>query len=115
MEGGSGTYVLAALDRLGIAAEMKSKLKAFAGSATVRSVVTGEVEMVLSGLGPILGEPGAELVGSLPQELQTYIVFTLGMGAAARDPDASKALIRFLTSPAAVPMLKAKGLEPSAF
>ena len=57
--------------------------------------------------------PGAELVGPLPSELQNYINFAAGVGSAAKDPDAAKALIKFLTAPAAVPVFKAKGMEPS--
>jgi molybdate transport system substrate-binding protein len=110
-EGGSGTFVLAALEKLGIAAEMKPRLKAFSGSTTVRSVITGEVDIVLSGLGPILSEPGAELVGSLPDELQTYIAFALGISTATRNPEASEYLVRFVTAPNAMPVLKSHGLE----
>jgi molybdate transport system substrate-binding protein len=44
--------------------------------------------------------------------LQTKIGFAAGLGAAAKEPDAAKALIRFLSGPAAAPTLRAKGVDP---
>jgi molybdate transport system substrate-binding protein len=56
--------------------------------------------------------PGAELLGPLPPELQNYAVYTGAVGAAAKEGEAGKALIKFLKRPSAVPVLKAKGMEP---
>ncbi|MBI2296454.1 MAG: substrate-binding domain-containing protein [Betaproteobacteria bacterium] len=109
-EGGSGKVLLAGLDRLGIAAEMKPKLKAY--GRPEEAVVAGEAELGVTGIGPILAAADAELVGALPPELQSYIVFTAGASAASKEPEAARALIRFLTAPAAAPVMKANGLEP---
>jgi len=62
-------------------------------------------------MGPILEMPGAELLGPLPPELQTYVHLSIGASAGSKEPEAARALLRFLTSPAASPALKAKGLE----
>jgi molybdate transport system substrate-binding protein len=51
-------------------------------------------------------------VGWLPSELQSYIVFTGNIGAAASQAEAARALLTFLTSPAAVALFKAQGFEP---
>jgi molybdate transport system substrate-binding protein len=56
--------------------------------------------------------PGAELVGPLPQEVQSYIVFTAAASAQSPNQQAARDLIKLLTSPATVPVLKAKGMEP---
>jgi molybdate transport system substrate-binding protein len=56
--------------------------------------------------------PGAELLGQLPPELQSYTGFSAGVGTATKEAEADKALINFLKAPAAVPVLKAKGMEP---
>jgi molybdate transport system substrate-binding protein len=56
--------------------------------------------------------PGAELLAPLPPELQSYTGYSAGVGIAAKEAAAGKALINFLKAPAAVPVLKAKGLEP---
>jgi molybdate transport system substrate-binding protein len=111
-EGGSGVYFKSVLERLGIAAELSPKLRPLASSAVVPSVVNGEVELAVISPPAILAEPGAELVGILPKELQNHVVYTAGVSTSAKDTDAAKALLRYLMTPAAVLVMKAKGLEP---
>ena len=55
-----------------------------------------------------------ELAGPFPSELHNYVVFTAGVGSAVKQPDAAEALIKHLTAPNAVPVIKAKGMEPVA-
>jgi len=52
------------------------------------------------------------LLGPFPPELQSYTDYSAGVGTAAKEAEAGKALIHFLKAPAAVPVLKAKGMEP---
>jgi molybdate transport system substrate-binding protein len=107
-EGGSGTSFLGVLDRLGIAAEMKPKLKTYAVGGPVP---TAEAELVVSGAAPILAMPDTELVGWLPSEIQVYVQFAGAVSATTREPEAAKALIRFVTNPTAAAVYKAAGLE----
>jgi len=100
------------LERLGIAEEMKPKLKPMGDGATYKGVANGEVEIVVAVVPGIVAAPGVELVGPFPSELQTYISFTAGVSTGAKEPEAAQALIKFLTSPAAVAVIKAKGMEP---
>jgi molybdate transport system substrate-binding protein len=55
---------------------------------------------------------GVEVVSPIPEELQTKIGFAAGLSAKASEPDVAKALIRFLTAPAAAATLRAKGVDP---
>ncbi len=111
-EGGSGIYFKGLLERLGIAAETNAKLKPLASSAVVPSVAKGEVEFAVISPPAILADPGVELVGLMPKELQQYVVYTAGVSAAAKEADAAKALLKYLATPAAMLVMKAKGLEP---
>jgi molybdate transport system substrate-binding protein len=111
-EGASGIHFMSVLERLGIAEEIKSKLRPMPALDSVEVVARGEAEMVVVVLPRILVVPGIELVGPIPAQLQTSIGTTAGVGSAAKEPDAAKALIRFFTGPAAAPVLKAKGMEP---
>jgi molybdate transport system substrate-binding protein len=111
-EGASGIYFKRVLERLGITAEITPKLKPLDSSAVVPSVAKGEVELAVISPPAILAEPGAELVGILPKELQNYVVYTAGISAATKAADAAKSLLKHLTAPAAILVMKAKGLEP---
>src|SRR5712692_420766 len=111
-EGASGKYFVGLVDRLGIAAEMKPKMRPMPAEYNVEVVARGEVELVVVVASRISGVPGVQLVGRIPQELQTWIGFTAGVASAAKEPEAARAMLRFFTAPAAAPVLKAMGVEP---
>jgi molybdate transport system substrate-binding protein len=112
--GASGVHVRAILARLGIAEAMKQKLRPYPAGGAVEAVARGEADLVVIGISPILDVPGVELVGWLPPELQSYIVFTASIGAAARQADAARTFLTLLTSPALVELFKAQGFEPAS-
>jgi molybdate transport system substrate-binding protein len=111
-EGTTGVYFLSLLDRLGIAAETKPKIKPMGGGAVLAPVVTHEADFAVATMPLIVEERRVELVGPLPSELQNYIVFTAGVGSAAKEADAATAFIKLLTAPTAVAVLKANGFDP---
>ncbi len=111
-KGASGLYFVSLLDRMGIKAEMQGKLKPMAAEDTVEVVARGDADMVVVVATRISDVPGVDMVGPIPEELQTKIGFAAGLSASAREPDVAKALIRFLTAPTAAPTLRAKGVEP---
>jgi molybdate transport system substrate-binding protein len=112
-EGSSGRYVASLLEHLGIAAEVKPKIKSGGSGSAAQLVANGEVDFAVIGLPPVIGVPGVEWLGWLPPELNSWVVFTGGLNVAAKEPAAGRALLRFLTTPAAVAVFKAKGLEPA--
>ena len=111
-EGASGIYFTRLLDRLGIAEPMQPKLRPMPAEDTVEVVARGEADMVVVIASRIVDVPGVDLVGPLPAELQTTIGIAAGVSAAAKEPAAAKALIEFFTAPAALPVIRAKGLTP---
>jgi molybdate transport system substrate-binding protein len=112
-EGASGVYFRGLLDRLGIRAQIDPKLIGSPPGAggLVSPVVTGRADMVVGTMSAIM-EPGVELVGPIPDELQNWVTFTAGISTASKDAAAAQALIRFLTARAAHAAIKAKGMQP---
>lgn len=108
-DGLSGVLFVALLDRLGIAEPMKPKLKPTSVANVVKAAASGEADLVVHVIPGILAERGVELVGPVPAKIQSYIDLTAGLNAAAQEPEAGKALITFLTSDAAISVIKAKG------
>jgi len=106
----SGTYLKGLLERLGIAEQLKSKIRFGRGGEMVGE---GKAEIGITQVSEILSEPGAELAGPLPADIQQYTIFPAAVGAAAAHPEAAQALLKFLRSPEAAKVLKAKGLEPA--
>jgi molybdate transport system substrate-binding protein len=99
--------------RLGIADAVKPKLvlDAEAGRPQM-NVVDGKVELVISLIPEIKFFPGVDLVGPMPADLQSYVNFAGGIASNARDAEAAKKLIQFISGPAAASVVKAKGMEP---
>jgi molybdate transport system substrate-binding protein len=54
-----------------------------------------------------------QLVGPLPLEVQSYLTFTAGVSANSDVPHAARDLVKFLTGPIAIPVIKSQGMEPS--
>jgi molybdate transport system substrate-binding protein len=101
------------LDRLGITAQVKSKLRPMeGGTLVVGPVARGEAEIAVITTPFIAMEPGADLVGPLPDELQQLIVYTAAIGSASKEPDAARAMIKHLTTLEAAKLLKSNGLDP---
>jgi molybdate transport system substrate-binding protein len=111
-EGASGKYFVSVVQRLGIAEPMKSKMRPMPAEYNVEVVASGEVDMVVVVASRIAGVKGVQFVGTIPQELQTWIGFAGGVGAKARQPEAARALLRFMTAPAAAAVLRQAGVEP---
>jgi len=111
-EGATAIYLASLFERLGITEQMKAKTRFPPTGRLVQFVAEGEAEFGLAAISTFEEAPGAELLGLLPTELQSYVGYSAGVGTAAKEADAGKALINFLKAPAAVPVLKAKGMEP---
>ncbi len=111
-EGASGKYFVSLVERLGIAAEMKPKMRPMPAEYNVEMVARGEADLVVVVASRISGVTGVQLVGRIPQELQTWIGFTAGVSSAAREPEAARAMLRFFSAPPAASVLRAAGIEP---
>lgn len=110
-DGPSGAYVTDLLQRLGIALEMKSKVRLTSGPVA-ELVAKGEAEIGLQQIVAILPVKGAELVGPLPAELQNIIVYAAGVSARSANGQAARQFVAFMMTPQAVHLIRAKGMEP---
>jgi len=109
---GSGIHVAGVLERLGIADAVRSKVTRPESDIVSELVGKGQIELGLVVMTQILTTPGVDLVGPLPPELQSYVVFTAGVSATSKVPAAGEQLMRFLTGPIAIPVIAAQGMEP---
>ena len=112
-QGGTGIYLKALLQRLGIADALKDKIKLLPPeNPAAQAIANGEAEIGMTQISEILPYDGAELVGPFPKEIQLVTSFATAVGASSRQLEPAKALIKFLTAPAAALVYKANGLAP---
>jgi molybdate transport system substrate-binding protein len=107
----SGEHLRALARKWGIADQVLPKIKAaqVGTGGAFEMVARGEADVGFAGAA---SAPGVQLVTDLPEELQIYQVFVVGVSTAARDADAARALARYLTSDAATPVIRSKGMTP---
>jgi molybdate transport system substrate-binding protein len=114
--GATGVLFTHDLDRLGLADEIKPKtVFPTPGHFAVELVANGEAEVAIAQPMEALLQPGVEIVGLLPSELQNRASFTFSAGelANAKEGPAAHALIEYLKSAPVQSALKAKGMEPA--
>lgn len=108
----NGKHFISVFERLGIGEEMKAKIKPQKEpQQVVEAVAKGEAELALFISNPLIGAPGVDYVGLVPAEFQQTLVFTAGVGAKAKEPEAANAFIKHLKSPDATAIIKAHGME----
>ena len=108
----AGAYILKVFERLGIGEAMKAKTVAQTVPAKiVPALINGDAELAVF-VNNLLTAPGVEIAGPFPAELQQELIFPAAVAADAREPMAAKAFIDYLTSPAAISAIKAKGMTP---
>jgi molybdate transport system substrate-binding protein len=111
----SGVYISTEMfQRLGIADAVKGKARMIPAEPVAGVVARGDAELGFQQISELLPIPGIDLVGPLPPELQKFTVFSAGIPVDAREPEAAKALITFLASPAAAAAITKSGMEPGA-
>jgi molybdate transport system substrate-binding protein len=116
-DSGSGTYLSTTLfPKLGIAEQVASKSRKVrgppSGEPVAAVVARGEAEIGFQQVSELIHVPGITYVGTIPAEVQPAIFFAGAVTKTAREPDAARALIHFLTSPNAAPVIEKAGLVP---
>jgi molybdate transport system substrate-binding protein len=111
-EGASTIYLDRLFSRMDIAEALRGKTVKPDTESVSEMVAAGDVELGIIVIPNILSVPGAQLVGPIPEEIQSYIVFTAAVAASSLHQQAARDFISFLKSPAAASSIKAKGMTP---
>ena len=116
-DSGSGTYLSTTLfPKLGVAEQIAGKSRKVrgppSGEPVAAVVARGEAEIGFQQVSELIHVPGITFVGTIPAEVQPAIFFAGALTRTVRQPEAASALIRFLASPEAAPVISKAGLVP---
>jgi molybdate transport system substrate-binding protein len=112
--GPSGNYVITLFERLGVLDQVKPKMKQTATGVFVGSIIaSGEVEIGFQQVSELSQYEGVDYVGPLPAEVQNYTTFSSGILSNAKEAEAARALVRYITSPQAGAVYRKRGMEPA--
>jgi molybdate transport system substrate-binding protein len=111
--GASGTYLVTLFQKMGIADAVKAKAATVKPGEPVGEVIArGDAELGFQQVSELVPVKGIQYVGPLPAEIQNVTVFSGGVHSGAKEADAAAALVKFLTAPAAMPIITKHNLEP---
>jgi molybdate transport system substrate-binding protein len=112
--GPSGTHVLKLLEKWD-ADQSKSVriIQAPPGVPVGTLVARGDAELGFQQLSEFLDVPGIDIIGALPQEIQSLTRFSCGVGALASDEAGARDFIGYLTSAEADASIRRHGMEPA--
>jgi molybdate transport system substrate-binding protein len=110
----SGIYLAGLFERMGIAAELRGKIRQSSPGVPVGELIArGEVEIGFQQVSELLPIGGIDYLGPLPADVQHFTIFCAGVHIAAQEPAAARELIDFIKSPTAIPAIKKSGMEPA--
>jgi molybdate transport system substrate-binding protein len=98
--------------RLGIADKVSSKMFARGIEAT-NALAAGEADLAIGPISEQVNQPGVEVVGPLPEEVQLVQIFTAAIVKTAHNSEQAKKLIDFLASDQTVAAIKNSGMQPA--
>lgn len=109
----SGVYISTEMfQKLGIADQMKATARKIVAERVGNVVARGEAELGFQQISELKPIAGIDLIGPLPAAVQKITVFSAGIAAASKEPAAARALISFLASSQAAPVVAKSGMEP---
>ena len=109
--GASGLFFADLLERLGVASEVNAKAIVIPRGFTGELAASGEAELAIQQVSELMYVPGVDVVGRLPAEIGRDAVFSAGVMASSKRQAEANALIAFLRSADAAPVMQHFGLD----
>ena len=110
--GCSGTNVAAGIAQLGLTDALKARTTRTTAGPVSSYVARGAVEIGIQQTNIMVGVPGNDYVGPVPAPLNKPCESDVGLAANSKQPDAARAMIEFMTSPEAAPLIRKTHAEP---
>jgi len=117
--GCSGVNIAKGIEELGLTAQLKAKTvrtgsqSGPAGGPVTEHLAKGDFELGIQQSNIMIGQPGTDYVGPVPGALNKGCTTSVGLLSTSKQPDAARALMQFMLSPEAEPLLRKTHVEPA--
>ena len=112
--GPSGDHLKALCDKWGLTESVIGRALVAPPGVPVASLVAhGDADLGFQQLSELIGQPGIEIIGSLPPEIQAVTVFSAGVSSTSSDRDAAYALVAYMASAETRDAKRRFGMEPA--
>ena len=111
--GCSGTNIGAGIAQLGLTEQLKAKTKFTTTGPVTDYLARGEFEIGIQQTNIMSGVPGVDYIGPVPAPLNKPCQTNVGLVTTSKEPDAARAMIKFMISPEAAPLLRKTHVEPA--
>jgi molybdate transport system substrate-binding protein len=111
--GCSGTNAAEGIEKLGLTAQLKAKTVLVDGGPVVEYLAKGDFELGIQQTNIMVGAPGTDYVGAPPGFLNKPCPSSAALLTTSKEPDAARAMIKFMISPEAAPLLRKTFVEPA--
>jgi molybdate transport system substrate-binding protein len=105
--GCSGVHAADGIEKLGLTEKLKPKVQLTGGGSgpVTFFLARGDFELGIQQTNIMVGAPGTDFVGPVPAGIDKPCPNSVGLLTVSKEPDAARAMIKFMTSPEAVPLL----------
>jgi molybdate transport system substrate-binding protein len=111
--GCSGTHAAEGIEALGLTEQLKGKTVRTDGGPVVEYLAKGDFEIGIQQTNIMVGAPGTDYVGPPPGFLNKPCPSSVALVTVSKAPDAARAMIKFMVSPEAAPLLRKTFVEPA--
>jgi molybdate transport system substrate-binding protein len=103
----------AVIKQWGLSDQLKSRIVVTPPNTPVAEVLAkGDADIGFQQVSELLHAPSIDYLGQLPSDIDEITAFAAAQHTRAQNPDAAKALIKYLSAPGAAPIIKKAGMEP---
>ena len=112
--GPSGDHLKSLCEKWGVADSVLARaLVAPPGVPVATLVARSDADLGFQQLSELIGQPGIEVVGPLPPEIQAVTMFSAGVSSKSAEPEAARAFVAYMTSPETADVKRRYGMEPA--